>query len=453
MKVLLVSANTETSPYPVYPLGIDYVAGLIGGRHRVFIADMNQDGETGTLGSRIRAIAPDVVGFSIRNIDNTDVKTPRTYLDHYKSLVGEIRRETSAPVVLGGSGFTLFPEELLDALQADYGIVGEGERFGHFLDAYEKKADVSGLEGVIRPGASSPEGPSAPRPWDGGISRRFDPESPHVNYYLKRGGMLNLQTKRGCPFHCIYCTYPLIEGKRLRLEHPSAVAETARGLQAAGAKYLFITDSVFNSDYDHSLEVARAFRKSGVSIPWGAYVAPTRPPPCYFRELAKAGMTHVEFGTEAISDTILENYRKPFRAVDVHHAHKAAIDAGLNAAHFFLSGAPAETPQTLAETLENAELLEKSACFFFTGIRVYPGTRLHEIALASGQVTAGTNLLTPYFFRPEGISLEKIGETLQERSRNRVNWIFGGGGEEMTAIVSRLHARGHAGPLWEHLVR
>ena len=41
MKVLLISANTLTQPYPVYPLGLDYVAGAIANDHKVQIADMN----------------------------------------------------------------------------------------------------------------------------------------------------------------------------------------------------------------------------------------------------------------------------------------------------------------------------------------------------------------------------------------------------------------------------
>ena len=270
MKVLLVSANTETTPYPVYPLGIDYVAGAIDHRHRVFVTDINETGETAAIAGRIRELAPDVIGISIRNIDNTDVKSPKTYIDRHRSLIADIRQISRAPIVLGGSGFTLFPGRLMAALQADYGIIGEGERFSEFLDALENQADVSGLPGVIanpEPGAKTV---SYPAPWQGEFARRFDPESPHVAYYLKKGGMLNIQTQRGCPFHCIYCTYPHIEGRRLRTRSPQAVGRIARMLQDAGAGYLFVTDSVFNADFKHSMEVARAFQKARVTISWGA---------------------------------------------------------------------------------------------------------------------------------------------------------------------------------------
>ncbi len=452
MKVLLISANAETSPYPVYPLGIDHVAGAIGSEHEVFIADVNETGSAKGTENRVNETAPDIIGISIRNIDNTDVKAPRSYIEHYKELIGCIRRQTRAPIVLGGSGFTLFPAQMLETLGADYGIIGEGERFSVFLDALGKNEDVSKIEGVITSGNPFSDD-SPPMPWKGGFQRRFDPESPHVGYYLKKGGMLNLQTKRGCPFACIYCTYPHIEGRRLRRTSPRAAADTARRLQDAGAKYLFITDSVFNSDVDHSLEVAKNFKKAGVSVPWGAYIAPVGMREDYFKLLADAGMTHVEFGTEAFCDEILENYNKPFCTADIFSAHKSAVAAGLNTAHFFLPGAPAETAQTLCRTLDNAEQLEKTVCFFFAGIRIYPATRLHEIAVKSGQITKDQDLAAPCFFRPEGIGLDEIENTLHTRAQGRINWVFGAGGEKVEQIISRLHSRGHAGPLWEHLIR
>ncbi|MCI5120138.1 MAG: B12-binding domain-containing radical SAM protein, partial [Candidatus Electrothrix sp. AUS4] len=104
-------------------------------------------------------------------------------------------------------------------------------------------------------------------------------------------------------------------------------------LEAAGAKYLFLTDSAFNSDVEHSLAVAKAFQKAGLSIPWGGFFAPVRLPADYFTVMADAGLAHVEFGTEALSDTMLKNYRKPFRVQDVFAAYQQALDAGLHTAH------------------------------------------------------------------------------------------------------------------------
>ena len=449
MKVLIISANTETSPYPVYPLGVDYVVGAIRKDHHVSVLDMNGIDNMASFKERLLGIDPEIIGISIRNVDNTDVLNPRGFIKKYRELISTIREFTNAPVVLGGSGFTIFPGKMINALQADYGIIGEGERFAIFLKALEKKEDVTQLSGVI----TRDTGEIIPPPWDRSFHRYFDTDAPHVGYYLKQGGMMNLQTKRGCNFRCIYCTYPHIEGNKLRLIRPREVAETARMLQEAGAKFLFITDSAFNSDYPNSIEVALEFQKAKLSVPWGAFIAPTPPPNDYYKILAESGMTHVEFGTDSLSDHILRSCRKPFRCKDVFHAHKAAIKASLHVCHFFLFGAPEESHATVAETLSNAERLDRTVLFLFFGMRIYPYTRLFDIALDLGQITENKNLLEPCFFNPESISLKEIEKMVKERTENHPNWIAGAGGELTEKVVSRMHARGHVGPLWEYLIK
>jgi len=240
MKVLLVSANTHTQPYPVYPLGIDYVAGAIAERHPVCIVDMNVQEDGKSLAKAIEEFGPEAIGISIRNVDTTDSTHPDDFFSKYKDLVGAIRAQTAVPLVLGGSGFTIFPQPMMCELGGDYGIIGEGERLSLLLDALEGCEDVPPIPGIVTQRSAA----VAPPPWSSKITRRFDPCLPHVAYYLKQGGMLNLQTKRGCGFHCIYCTYPFIEGRSLRLFDPEEVGQTARQLQEAGARYIWTLFSI-----------------------------------------------------------------------------------------------------------------------------------------------------------------------------------------------------------------
>ena len=404
MKVLLISANTLRIPYPVYPLGLDYVAGCLDSRYQTKIIDLNDFSNPESLEAMIRDFSPDFAGVSIRNIDNTDVINCRSFLPEYQDLVNRIRKNSKAKIILGGSGFTIFPVEFMQALDADYGIVGEGERLALLLDALEKKEDVKKIPGVL----TKEKTEIIYEPYNGQIHRCFDPASPHTGFYLSYGGMLNLQTKRGCPFKCSYCTYPHIEGGKMRFYEPREIARNARELQDAGAKYIFITDSAFNASYDHSSQVAKAFIEAGVSIPWGGFFVPTVPPADYFKRLADAGLTHVEFGTESLSDSVLANLRKPFTSGEVFTAHKQALDAGLNIAHYFLLGGPGENRETLQNTLTGIENLERAVFFFFCGIRIYPHTALYEVALQEGQIAAGENILPPVFYRSQGITVEEI---------------------------------------------
>ncbi len=449
MKVLLVSANTETVPYPVYPIGLDYVAAAVSRTHAVRICDMNLLGDAGELKKAISTFGPDVVGIAIRNIDNTDAADPIAYIGAYRELIAAVRDASRAVIVLGGAGFTMFPKALLTALEADYGIIGEGERLALFLDTLADNRPLRDIPGLIHPGG--PE--SFPPPWDAAVSRRSCAKDGHLGFYLRNGGMLNLQTKRGCLHRCIYCTYPHIEGRRLRLESPATVAETALALERAGARYLFITDSVFNMNTEHNREVANAFRRVGLTIPWGAFFAPGKIPHGYFDDLVKAGMTHVEFGTESLTNRVLNAYRKPFQVDDVMAAHEAALAAGLHIAHYFLLGGPGECASTIDKTLSRIDNLKNSALFLFTGMRVYPHTELYELALEEGQIGAGQDLLEPVYYQSPKIDFSALVSKVKQAAARQTNWVFGAGGQATGAILSKMYEKGYSGPLWEYLIR
>ncbi|HIP40453.1 MAG TPA: radical SAM protein [Desulfocapsa sulfexigens] len=447
MNILLISPNTLTVPYPVYPIGLDYVAGSLASRHRVQIADLNIL-SLDKLADLIADFSPGIIGLSIRNIDNTEAGDAQFFIAEYKKLVDWLRARCDAPIIAGGAGFTILPHETFEALGIDYGIVGEGERLEILIDAIENDLPLDNIPGLITATAQVAQA----SPWTGRQQRNMSVSS-HARFYLEHGGMLNLQTKRGCSFRCIYCPYPHIEGRKHRLIAPQEVARTALTLQEKGARYLFITDSAFNSDVNHSLQVAEAFKKHGISIPWGGFFAPVKLPADYFRTMKECGLKHIEFGTESLSPTILQNYQKPFRPQEVLHAHDQAVDAGIHVAHYFLLGGPGESAATLEETLDAIESLKKTVLFFFTGIRIYPHTGLYDIALREEKISLQTNLLEPFYYESDAISHKEIETLVLKKAGQRFNWIVGSGGKHAAATVSKMHARGYTGPLWEYLIR
>jgi radical SAM superfamily enzyme YgiQ (UPF0313 family) len=434
MKVLLISANTLREPYPVYPLGLDYVTGAIAAAHEVRCLDLNSLEDKGGLPHAVRTFEPDIIALSLRNIDNTDALNPQGFMPHYLQVTEALRRCSAAPIVLGGTGFTLFPNEAMRLLGANYGIIGEGERLASLLQALEKGEDPAVLPGVIVGEAPVPD----PDPWPLAVARRFDPQGAHLEFYLRNGGMLNLQTKRGCPFRCVYCSYPYIEGRTMRYEPPEQIARTAVALQEAGARYIFITDSAFNADVAQSLAVAQAFKKVGLTIPWGGFFAPVAMQADYF--------------TESLCDAVLASYRKPFSHRHVFAAHEAANAAELHVAHYFLFGGPGETPKTLAESFSHMDRLEKAVLFLFCGMRIYPHTSLYEIALQEGQLSSEQSILEPVFFQPPSIRLTDITRQVEDHAQGRYHWVRAAGGEQTSQILARLYKRGHTGPLWEYLI-
>jgi len=449
MRVLLVATNRMVTPFPVYPIGIDYVATALRGRHEVRVLDLACEGSASVLGQTLREFRPQVVGLSLRNIDNVEAATPYGFIPEIEQVVASIRAASDARLVLGGPGFSIFPEALMLRLKADFGVAGEGERLAQLLDELAGGIAPSDLHipGVLVGGARL----ASPQPWPGPFCREIaSPDT--VAHYLRSGGMLNVQTKRGCPFLCSYCTYPAIEGRRLRLFDPDDVAREWQALRVAGAKFLFVTDAVFNSHVRHNLAVAAALQSRGLAVPWGAFFAPTRPPGGYYQRLRDAGLTHVEFGTESLSPVMLRSYRKPFTVDHALAAHAEARAAGLHVAHYILLGGPGETVESVTATLELCDRIEDAALFFFCGVRIYPGTQLHDVALAEGQIAPSDDLLAPRFYSPSGLPPDAISAMVSERSRGRRHWVVGSGDENMAALMKRMYQRGQIGPLWDRLV-
>src|SRR5438552_9586215 len=145
MRALLISANTEKIPDPVYPIGpaaIGAAARRAG--HEVEAIDLCfAEDRRSLVTDAIRDFAPDVVGVSLRNLDNSAYPENSSYIDDYNALMSWVRDTSEAPVVLGGAGFTVMPTTILEELHADYGVVGEGElAFPWLLGAIERGAPV-----------------------------------------------------------------------------------------------------------------------------------------------------------------------------------------------------------------------------------------------------------------------------------------------------------------------
>ena len=103
-------------------------AALTRAGHEVLQADfLQQNTSLEAIGREARSFEPDLVGISVRNIDNVNLMNEQYYIQNVKNIVSRSGRSRKAKVLLGGAGFSLIPELILKETGADYGIVGEGE--------------------------------------------------------------------------------------------------------------------------------------------------------------------------------------------------------------------------------------------------------------------------------------------------------------------------------------
>lgn len=449
MRVLLISANRERIPYPVFPIGLSYLAApLAAAGHRLEALDLcfADDPEAGVREALDRFV-PDAVVISIRNLDNVTWPASRFYLGGIKGAVDACRGR--AKVVLGGSGFSLMPAEVLDYLGGDYGVVGEGEEvlplLLQFLERGERPAPLPGL--LVRGEADF----LPPRH----VERIGAPDRSLflLERYHREGGMANLQTRRGCPFSCIYCTYPLLEGSRVRLRPVPEIIREIGELVEEGIDYLYFVDDIFNYPPEFAGELCHAIAGARLPINWSAFVNPGFIDRPLLEAMAAAGCDAVEFGTESGSPAMLKALGKSFGVEEVRMASLLCRELGLDFAHYILFGGPGESDGTVLETFTLMDEVSPTAVLAMTGIRIFPGTTLHRQALAEGVITPETPLLEPVFYISPLIG-ERLGPLVTGEALKRRNWVAPG--LEINVSDAMFEAMRHfkvRGPLWKLVKR
>ncbi len=449
-KVLLVSTNRCTAPDPVFPLGLSHLnAALRAAGHQTRWLDALVDGDT--LASAIREFRPDVVGLSLRNIDDVLIRKQEVYFGDLPGLVAQVHELHPCPVVLGGSGFSVFPERLLAISGADFGIQGEGETaFLALLAGLANGGELAAIPGLVFRQAKAIVANPSQTPALSVRLTEADRPAREVIHYLGASGMLNLQTQRGCPQTCCYCTYPLIEGRATRRRPPEEIADDLARIEAQGARYAFIVDSIFNTSTQHVEETCEAVARRNLALKWGCFLRPQGLTPELMRLMQRAGLAHAEFGSDSLSDPVLEAYGKRFTFDDVLASAESARAAGVECCHFLICGGPGETRDTLEESFCNSRRLPESVIMAVVGMRIYPGTPLHRRALREGRITPDTDLLRPAYYLASGLTPEFVFARLQDFSRRAGNWIPGDPVPEYARLVERLRSRGVVGPLWSY---
>jgi radical SAM superfamily enzyme YgiQ (UPF0313 family) len=422
MFALLISANTEKINMPTLPMGLGCVAAAIeAAGHRFRFTDLMAASDWRSLLRRaLDDPAPEVIGISIRNIDDQVSAAPRFLLEAARDVVAFCRAHSRAPIVLGGAGYSIFPQAVLDYSGADMGIQGEGEMaFAMLLDRLERTASLADVPGLTIRG----EGLQAPRAYSRELDRFPLPPPELFDSRLARDPdyFLPIQTRRGCPLNCSYCSTSTIEGRRIRKRSPAAVIAALHHWRAAGFSRIFFVDNVFNLPGGYARELCEGMASAHLDIHWRAILYPGQVSAGLVRSMARSGCRDVSLGFESGSQPILDGLRKRFSTEDIRRTNRLLADANIGRMGFLLLGGPGETRKTVLESLAFADSLELDALKLTVGIRIYPYTELSSIAVREGVIDAGDNLLRPTFYIAPGLE-GWLRETLPGWIASRPQW-------------------------------
>ena len=452
-RVLLVSANRERQPMPVVPNGVACVAAALDhAGHEVRVLDLCFARDPHAKARETaRDFAPDVIGLSVRNIDNSDLVALQHYTPAASSLLATLRAAApSAQVIAGGAAFGVAPEALSDELGIEHAVAGDGERATPALIAELAAGRTPGaIPGVVR----RVDGKRVLTP-PGGDGALDTLPAVHMHRWLdlkryeRRGGTVPIQTKRGCVFKCIYCTYLNVEGWGYRLREPELVADEITELATvAHIKHFEFVDSTFNAPPRHAMAVCEAIarRKLGVHLDTTNFTPATASPEL-LSLMRTAGFKWLGITAESASDPVLEKLQKGFDVAQLRSVAENVEGAGMGVLWIFLIGGPGETRATLEETLKFAawRLDRGDAVYLTVGLRVYPGTTLHNIAMDEGVVPRGDPLLVPKFYFSEQLPMAATLERLRAFAARYPRFMFSADSRSallphLTRLASALH--------------
>jgi radical SAM superfamily enzyme YgiQ (UPF0313 family) len=425
MRILLVQAFTALDMELVWPIGLNYLAAHLPEKHHVEIFDANLVREEAdpysSVAEKVRDFRPDVVGISLRNIK---VATPGVHSDDFEpqqKTVEAIRKAApNAKIVIGGTGFSLYSDVFMEKLpQVDFGMWGEGDtRFPVLLDNLDNPERVPGLY-FRKDNALHYTG----QPPSLNFKALKHPRKDLVSFepYAKSSYVsIGLQSKRGCALHCSHCSDVFLLGNDVRRRPPSDVVdEMERFVYDWGVKQLFFCDQIFNIPVGHAIAIAKEIVDRKLEVRWSAWFnekANTLPDELLIW-LKKAGCGLLSFSPDHVDDRMLKNLDKNFRQRDLIHGYQIAKKYDMDVEYSFFLNSPGEDWRSLLSILTflaKAKVHLGGNMRMFTllmmqPIRIYPHSRLHELAVETGLVDRDADLIEGQFWNPGSLSYAVAG--------------------------------------------
>ena len=394
MKILLVNPNNYRKP-PTPPLALEYLdSALKGTRHDCCILDLCFDDQPAiTLREEIVRFDPDLVGFSIRNIDTVLFENNIFFLPGIKVLV-DVVKNMGLPVILGGVSYSFIPEGILSYLGADWAVRGPGEKaLIHLLDEIEK---------------SPPKRGTIINGWVKGIDpdmRVVRGETLNYARYIKEGGLSGFQTQKGCLGTCSYCSE---SSGQVLFRSPARVIEEIAEMVNKGFTEFHLCDTEFNQELEYCHTFLESLIEKGPDISWTLYMKTWPYDEELFRLLAKSGAYLITLSIPTVGDPI-ENTAM-IRQFSKKYGIRLAID--------LLCGFPDQTIESIRKTIEQLRKIHPDIVGVNAWIRLCPGTKIarkvwnnpsYKIFL-TGAVDNNPEMIYPVFYNH--LSIEMLQEII-----------------------------------------
>jgi radical SAM superfamily enzyme YgiQ (UPF0313 family) len=326
----------------------------------------------------------------------------------------------NAFTVAGGTAFSLYSEEFMRRLPGlDCGVWGEAEtRFPQLILKRDRPWEVPGVY-YRKDGGVKYSGP--PPAVDFKTIRHPRRELvPHEPYIASSFVSVGIQAKRGCALHCIHCSDTYLLGHALRKRSAKDVVDEVQELvERWGVRQFFFCDQIFNIPPGHAIDICKEIVDRKLEVQWSAWFNEHKNtlPDELMVWLKKAGCGLLSFSPDHVDDRMLKNLDKNFRYTDMVYTYQIAKKYDLDVEYSFFLNSPGEDVRSLFSIfkflaqakMELGPNLRMFTLLMMQPIRLYPHTRLAELARETGLVDKDHELVEGQFWNPGGLSYAVAG--------------------------------------------
>lgn len=436
MRILLIATNRhnrwmskeEVRPLPI---GLAYVAAYIDpDRHPLRVLDLmfSEDylGETERV---IKEFQPQLVGISLRNLDNGSFINPQSALPVTREVIQRIRSCCDAVITCGGPAFSTLPEACFTYLQPDIGLTGDApEAFAELADLLEASKPYTQLSGVVY--QENGQIKTAPQRAASGLSCPPRYDELDLDQYRRAGFGVGVITKLGWYSSTIGRPNPEDEWRIVR--PVDEVLEEIRRLQRKyQLKEFFFIDQEFNRPVEYAKELCQRIIDEKLNIKWNTNIRSKGVDEELMPLMVRAGcQMALVGGPNLVSDSVFGDGTEEMvqlasdlaglqRLCDLCHSE------GLNYTITQGFGEPGESPDTvrtkLAFLCTAAGLERTSRANLRVGNRLLPGTELTQRAVQEGFIKQDQDLLMPIFYIAPSVR-EDLVPTLNAALEQQPSW-------------------------------
>jgi radical SAM superfamily enzyme YgiQ (UPF0313 family) len=321
----------------------------------------------------------DLVGISTLTI-----LAPRAYqiVKKIKRIAKDMKRKIL--VVMGGPHPTFLPEEALFS-GADFVVRHEGEETLKELVENLQGRGSKSLEEIQ--GLSYWEGEEIKHNPDRPLIKDLD-EIPLPDFSLVEGSerinFVPLQTSRGCPHNCEFCSVVQMFGRQIRYRGPESIVEEIK--RTKPGRHIFINDDNFSANPKRTLTLLEAMKRAGIKREWSTQETVGI---AWKKEIMKlmreTGCMRLYQGLESFNPEALKEWGKPQTPEQIKEALTIIHDYGFLIHGMFVLGGDADTPDTIRETVNSALHYGIDTAQFFILVPP-PGTKLHQRLNQAGRI-------------------------------------------------------------------